>query len=121
MCAVDGIELGPETEIDLPHKGTITNFVVVTPVKYPGQTETEPFARVFVLLDGFDVVLGYQPVVELPVADLRVGMRVDAIWAPSADSEDAVTGHGQSLGRFAGWMPSGEPDVNDPDLVNRVY
>ena len=68
-----------EDEVDLPHTGTITNFVVVTPVQYPGQTETEPFANVFVLLDGFDVVMAYQPVVELPVGDLRVGMRVGAV------------------------------------------
>ena len=50
-----------------PHTGTITNYTIITPVQYPGQTETEPFARVFVLLDGFDVVLPYQAVIELPV------------------------------------------------------
>jgi len=63
--------------------GTITNFVVVTPVQYPGQTDTEPFARVFVLVDGFDVVLSYQPVIELSVEYLRFGLRVSAVWAVS--------------------------------------
>ena len=62
--------------------GTITNFTIITPVQYPGQTETEPFARVFVLLDGTDVVLPYQPVIELPVGDVKVGKRVAAAWAP---------------------------------------
>ena len=45
-------------------------------MQYPGQTETEPFARVFVLLDGIDVILTYPPVIELPAADVRVGTRV---------------------------------------------
>lgn len=121
-CPIDAIELGPETEIDLPHRGTITNFVVVTPVQYPGQTETEPFARVFVLLDGFDVVLGYQPVIELPVDAVRVGVRVAAVWASPAEVADGdAGGMGQSLGSLIGWMPTGEPDVDDPDLVNRIF
>ncbi len=66
-CPIDAVELGQEHDVDLPQTGTITNFTIVTPVQYPGQTETEPFARVFVLLDGTDVVLPYQPVIELPV------------------------------------------------------
>ena len=24
-------------------------------------------------------------------------------------------------GDFLGWMPTGEPDVDDPDLVNRIF
>jgi uncharacterized OB-fold protein len=56
-CPIDAIELGPEHEVDLPHTGTITNFAIVTPVQYPGQTETEPFVRAFILLDGTDVII----------------------------------------------------------------
>ena len=58
-CPIDALELGPECEVDLPHTGTITNFAIVTPVPYPGQTETEPFVRAFVLLDGTDVIIPY--------------------------------------------------------------
>src|SRR4051794_17362133 len=50
-CPIDAVELGPENDVDLPQRGTITNFTIVTPVQYPGQTETEPFVRAFVLLD----------------------------------------------------------------------
>ena len=56
FCPIDSIELTEEHEVDLPHTGAITNYMVITPMQYPGQTETEPFARVFVLLDGIDVV-----------------------------------------------------------------
>jgi uncharacterized protein len=119
-CPIDSIGLGPDTEVDLPHTGTITNFVVVTPVPYAGQTATEPFTRVFILLDGFDVVLSYQSVIELPTGDLRVGVRVSAVWA-SPEEPDSVSGTGRPLGSLLGWMPNGEPDIDDPDLVNRIY
>lgn len=121
VCPIDSIEFTEEHAVDLPTTGTITNFVVVTPVQYPGQTETEPFARVFVLLDGTDAVLGYQPVIELPVDDVRVGVRVDAIWASPGESDDDGAGMGGAFGSLIGWMPNGEPDVDDPDLVNRIF
>jgi len=122
VCPIDAHEFTAEDGVDLPHTGTITNFVIVTPVQYPGQTETEPFARVFVLLDGTDVVLSYQPVFELPVDDVAVGLRVSAVWASPAERPDeAPTGMGTSLGSLIGWMPNGEPAVDDPDLVNRIF
>lgn len=120
-CPIDAIELGEEHELDLAHTGTITNFVVITPVQYPGQTETEPFARVFVLIDGHDVVLAYQPTIELPVGELRVGQRVAAVWASPGETFDAGGGMGVSLGALIGWMPTGEPDIDDPDLLNRIF
>ena len=80
-CPIDAVELGPDHEVDLSQTGTITNFTIITPVQYPGQTETEPFVRAFVLLDGFDVILPYQPTIELPADDVRVGQRVSAVWA----------------------------------------
>ena len=120
VCPIDSVEFTEEHVADLPTTGAITNFVVVTPVQYPGQTETEPFARVFVLLDGEDVVLGYQPVIELPVDDVRVGCRVSAVWASPAEA-GAADGMGGTYGHLLGWIPTGEPDVDDPDLVNRIF
>jgi uncharacterized protein len=116
VCPIDAVEFEAHHAVDLPHTGTITNFVNITPVQYPGQTETEPFARVFVLLDGVDVVLSYQPVIELPVSEVRVGCRVAAVWAsPGEDTE------GNMLGSLIGWMPTGEPDIDNPDLLNRIF
>jgi uncharacterized OB-fold protein len=120
-CPIDAIEIGPEHEVDLPDKGTITNFTIVTPVQYPGQTETEPFVRAFVLLDGTDVILSYQPVIELAAADVHVGQRVSAIWASPAEEADDSGGMAGAYGSLLGWMPNGEPDVDDPDLVNRIF
>ncbi|MCM3885560.1 OB-fold domain-containing protein [Frankia sp. R82] len=120
-CPVDALELGADAEVELPNAGTITNFIVVEPVQYPGQTVTEQFARVFVLLDGTDVVLTYQPVIDLPVGDIHVGVRVSAVWAPRDTPVDTFSGIGRPMGSLLGWTPSGESDVHDPDLVNRIY
>ena len=109
--------LGPEHEVELPQRGTITNYTIITPVQYPGQTETEPFARVHVLLDDTDVVLGYQPLLDTPNDDVRIGMRVSAVWASEAELKDLAS---NAEGRLLGWMPTGEPDVDDPDLVDRI-
>jgi uncharacterized protein len=120
-CPIDAFEMSEEHDVDLPQTGTITNFTIVTPVQYPGQTETDPFARVFVLLDGTDVVLPYQPVIELAVEDVKVGKRVAAAWAPPNDRVDEGGTMGGAYGHLIGWIPSGEPDVDDPDLVNRIF
>ena len=116
-CPVDAVELLPEHEVDLPQVGTVTNYTIITPVQYPGQTETEPFARVHVWLDGTDVVLGYQALLDTPNADVRIGMRVAAMWASEAEKQDADA---RAESNLVGWMPTGEPDVTDPDLVDRI-
>ena len=87
------------------------------PIQYPGQTETEPFARVHVLLDGSDVVMGYQPLIEVPNDQVRIGMRVAAVWASEGEKGAVGTWNDSNL---VGWMPTGEPDVDDPTLVNRI-
>ena len=98
--------------------GTVTNYVVVTPVQYPGQTETEPFARVHVLLEGTDVVLSYQALVDTPNEAIRTGLRLAPVWASAAELGDGA-GDTREAG-LIGWIPTGEPDATDPDLVNRL-
>jgi uncharacterized protein len=120
-CPIDALELGPDCEVELPHTGTITNYSIVTPVQYPGQTETEPFVRAFVLLDGTDVIVPYAAVIDLPADEVRVGQRVAAVWASPAEDIDEGGGMGGAWGALIGWIPSGEPDVADPDLVNRIF
>ena len=110
-CPVCALPLGTEHAVDLPETGTITNYTIITPVQYPGQTETEPFARVHVLLDDVDSVMAYQPVVDLPNADVRPGVRVRAVWTTGEEGRQEL----------AGWTPTGEPDLDDPSIVNRIF
>jgi uncharacterized OB-fold protein len=116
-CPIDSLALTTEHEVDLPQTGVLTNYTIVTPIQYPGQTETEPFSRVHVLLDDTDVVLGYQPLIEVPNDQIRIGMRLAAVWASDAEKRSLDP---RMEGNLVGWMPTGEPDVQDPDLVNRI-
>ena len=118
-CPIDAIELTVDHEVDLPQTGVVTNYTIITPIQYPGQTETDPFERVHVLLDGSDVILGYQALVDVPNDQVRIGMRVSAVWA-SEGEKGGGTGGWQTTSNLIGWMPTGEPDVEDPDLVNRI-
>jgi uncharacterized OB-fold protein len=117
FCPIDAIELTPEHEVDLPHRGVLTNYTVITPTQYPGQTATEPFARVHVWLDGTDVVLGYQTLLDVANSDIRIGMRVAAVWAPVGEKH---ADNPRAEGALLGFAPTGEPDDTDPDLVNKL-
>lgn len=118
-CPVDCIALTAEHEVELPQRGVLTNYTIITPVQYPGQTETEPFARVHVLLDGTDVVLGYQNLIDVPNEEIRIGTHLAAVWHSEAERAELADDPGMTKG-LVGWMPTGEPDANDPELVNRI-
>jgi uncharacterized OB-fold protein len=91
-CPADGVPTSEEVE--LPESGTVTTFCIVN-VGYPGQRVTPPYVAAAVLLDGADIafqhlVLGCDP------GEVRMGMRVRAVWG-----EDGVH-H---------FEPTGEPDA----------
>ena len=119
-CPIDAVELTEEHDVDLPQRGVVSNYTIVTPVQYPGQTETEPFARVFVRLDGVDVVLGFQSLIDVPVSDIHPGIRVAAMWASEAEREETIGGIRNAIGGLVGWIPTGEPDDTSPDLLDKV-
>ena len=51
--------------------------------------------------------------------DVRVGMRVAAVWA--SRGREGRRWRRRPTGSLLGWIPTGEPDVDDPDLVNRIF
>ena len=42
---------------------------------------------------------------------------MSAVWASEAEKGDLAS---TAEGMLLGWMPTGEPDVEDPSLVNRI-
>src|ERR1700748_2667594 len=91
-CPADGVTM--TEEVELPETGTVTTFCIVNG-GYPGQGVTPPYVAAAVLLDGADIafqhlVLGCDP------GEVRMGMRVRAVWG-----EDGVS-H---------FTPTGEPDA----------
>lgn len=118
FCPLDAIELDESNDIECQQTGTVAGYTIVKPVDYYGQQETENFARVSVLMDGGGS-LGLQKLVEVPLEDVRVGMRVSAVWKPEQDRaiEDLGGMGGVGVNEcLEGWMPTGEPDV-DPESV----
>jgi uncharacterized OB-fold protein len=123
-CSVDALVLGPETDEDLPDSGVVSNYTIVTPTPYPGQKETEPFARASIVLDGDEMVIAQQQILGIPVSEIRVGMRVKAEWFPEEErngAEITSRGWGTVAGFINGWRPTGEPDLPAEQYLNRVF
>jgi hypothetical protein len=74
-CPTCGV---PTTDdVELGHTGTVTTFCVVN-IPFAGSVEV-PYVCASVLLDGADVTL-FHLVQEVPVDEVRMGMRVEAVW-----------------------------------------
>jgi uncharacterized OB-fold protein len=99
-CPVDGVPT--RDEVELPDTGIVTTFCVVN-VPFAGQRISVPYVAASVLIDGADIafqhlVLGCAP------GQVRMGMRVRAVWKPRAEWE---TGS-HNIDHFE---PTGEPDA----------
>ena len=57
-------------------QGTVTTFSVITPLQYQGQQETEDYVQGTILLDGADTTIMVMRMDGIPIADMRMGMRV---------------------------------------------
>ncbi len=87
-------------------------------------TDDEPFARVSIALDGPGGMLQLQDVLDTPVSDVRVGMRVAAVWRPESErnmDELAAGGWSSTNGGIEGWMPTGEPDADVSQLQGKGF
>jgi uncharacterized protein len=99
-CPTDGVPTAEEVE--LPDTGTVTTFCVVN-VPFTGQRVPVPYVAAAIVLDGADIpfqhlILGCEP------GDVRMGMRVAAVWKPRAQWGTTV----ENIDHF---RPTGEPDA----------
>lgn len=86
------VEVGPG--------GTVTTFCVVN-IKFTDLTPDVPYVCAQVLLDGAGVAL-FGLIAGCPITDVRMGMRVEVVWA------DELVPDARSIKWF---QPSGEPDA----------
>jgi len=104
-CTACGIALSEERI--LSDKATIKSFTVVH-LPIPGNPIEPPFVVANLVLDGASV-----PVIHLvsgcDSADVRIGMRVRAVWKPAAEWEYAFE-------NIAYFRPIDEPDVPAEDI-----
>jgi uncharacterized protein len=123
-CPLCVVPTTHDDEVELPDSGTLTGFTIVTPVAYYGQTQTEPFVYASVLLDGADTPLTGQDITGLPHDDLRMGLRVKAVWKPEAErSAEGISNRGWgALGSvIASFEPTGEPDAGEDVFRDHIF
>jgi hypothetical protein len=99
-CPTDGV---PTTDlVECGQRGVVTTFCVVN-VAFRGQAIELPYVCAQVLLDGADIPF-MALIQECPAADVRMGMRVEAVWQEPEERRPSL----ESLRYF---RPSGEADV----------
>lgn len=100
-CPTDGV---PTTdEVELSDRGTVTTYCVVN-VPFQGQSIEIPYICAQVLLDGAN--LAFMGLIqELPADEVRMGMRVEAVWVPPDEL-------GPTMASVRYFRPSGEPDAD---------
>jgi len=87
--------------------GTVASFCVVNVAFYGSEMEIT-YVSANILLDGSELPLMHL-IQEVPAAEVRLGMRVEAVWVPDAELSTTL----ESIKWF---RPTGEPDgpVNIP-------
>lgn len=100
-CPTDGVPT--KDQVELAQTGTITSFCVVN-LQFYGSAMEIPYTSALILLDGADLSLMHL-IQECPVEQVRIGMRVEAVWRP----DDEI---GPTLESIRYFRPNGEPDVD---------
>jgi len=98
-------------EVELGTKGTVTTFCIVN-IPFAGAAIPIPYVCASVLLDGADVTL-FHLVQDVPVEEVRMGMRVEAVWAPPAE-------RGPTLESIKYFRPTGDPDAPYESYKDRM-
>jgi uncharacterized protein len=96
-----GLEL--DEFLELPDVGTVTTFAIIN-IPVPGQRIKPPYVAAYVLLDGADIPFLHL-VTEIDPADVRMGMRVQAVWKPREE-------WGLGIDNIDYFKPTGEPDAD---------
>lgn len=95
-----GLEL--DNYVELPDRGTVTTFAIIN-IPFAGQRIKPPYVAAYVLLDGADIPFLHL-VTEIDPADVRMGMRVQAVWKPKEE-------WGLGIDNIDYFRPTGEPDA----------
>lgn len=100
--------------VELPDTGYVDSFNV-TRVPIERRPDLKPpYCSAWVVLDGASV--GFMGlVINIAPEDVRIGMRVKAVWKPDDELET-------SAANILGWEPTGEPDevIDDYERLGRA-
>jgi hypothetical protein len=99
-CPTDGVPT--EEEVEVAPTGTVTSFCIVN-VPFATNVYELPYVSARIVLDGADIPLMHL-MQEVPATEVRMGMRVEAVWVDDADLAPSL----ESIRYF---RPTGEPDA----------
>ena len=105
-CPRDGVPTSEE--VTLTDRGCVESFTVVH-IPIPGNPIEPPFVSAMIRLDGANISFLHL-IQEIPVEEIRIGMRVEAVWKPQ---EEWTT----SLENIRWFKPTGEPDIKPESLI----
>jgi uncharacterized OB-fold protein len=97
--------------VELPDRGVVTTFCIVH-IPVIGRNVELPYVAASVALDGADISI-YALVQECPPEEVRMGMRVEAVWKPDGERQ----GDHEDI-RY--WRPTGEPDEPLESFIHRL-
>ena len=122
-CSKTGKGLGPpviaspesfaptDELVELADRGVVTTFCVVN-IPVIGREIELPYVSAHIALDGADVSIN-SLIQECKAEDVRMGMRVEAVWKPDGerrgDHEDILY-----------FRPNGEPDAPPESFLHRL-
>ena len=98
-----GTGLATTEMLELPDKGTVTTFAIIN-IPFLGQRIKPPYVAAYILLDGADIPFLHL-VSEIDASEVRMGMRVEAVWKPRED-------WGLGIDNIQYFKPTGEPDAD---------
>ena len=89
--------------VELPDTGTVTTFAIIN-IPFAGQKIKPPYVAAYILLEGADIPFLHL-VTGIDAADVRMGMRVKAVWKPREE-------WGLGIDNIEHFQPTGEPDAD---------
>lgn len=100
-CPTCGVPTGDAVEV--AHTATVTTFCIIN-IPFAAMPFPPPYVVAALLLDGADLPILHL-VRGIPVDQVRMGLRVRAVWTPDAELAPTV----ESIRWFE---PNGEPDAD---------
>lgn len=100
--------------VELAHTGYVDSFnITYVPIATRPDLQP-PYCSAWIVLDGASVgFLGL--VIGIPPQQVRIGLRVVAVWKPDEELQESAT-------NIVGWEPTGEPDepISDYARIGRL-
>jgi len=100
-----------EELVELSGRGVVTTFCIVN-IPVIGRAIELPYVAASVALDGADISI-YALIQECRPEDVRMGMRVEAVWKPDGERQG-------DHGDIQYFRPTGEPDAPLASFINRL-